>query len=54
MIKSAPADFRPKHLLELTAEASELSAKADFEARALIDKDADIQNRVSGSTFGGK
>lgn len=46
--------FRPKQPLGLTAEASELSAKADFETSVVVDDDANLRSRVPGSTFGGE
>ncbi len=45
------AVVRPKQPLGLTAKASELSAKADFEARALVDDGAALRNRILGSPF---
>jgi hypothetical protein len=48
------AAIRSKRILGLTAETFELLAKADLEISAIVDDDADIQNRVLGSIFGGE
>lgn len=44
--------FRPKRALELTAEMSELLARATLETLAVVEDDTELRIRGLGSPFG--
>jgi hypothetical protein len=51
---SGKAADRPEWTFGLTAETSELLAKADFETSAVVGDGVDLRNGVSGSLSSGE
>jgi hypothetical protein len=43
-VNAGTAEFRPKRTLDLTAETSELFAKANFEISVVVNDGADLRN----------